>query len=129
MKRTDKQNKEYDVKLLATIECEEFEKKNPFEFYYYGCGPGGIGDWFVPDTMWGLSMRPACRIHDWDYRHGEGCSEEHRKECDQRLRDNCKIIVNYHTKSKIVKSLRYVRINTYYFMVRTCGKSSYWNER
>ncbi len=30
-----------------------------------GCGPGGIGDYFVPDTMYGLNMMPACIIHDW----------------------------------------------------------------
>ena len=43
---------------------EEIENKTG------GCGPGDIGDWFVPDTMYGESVFLACQIHDWMY--GEG---------------------------------------------------------
>lgn len=35
-----------------------------------GCGPGGFGDWLVPDRIWGLLIRPSCGIHDWMYRYG-----------------------------------------------------------
>lgn len=45
---------------------EEIENKTG------GCGPGKIGDWFVPDTMFGESVFLACQIHDWMY--GEGAS-------------------------------------------------------
>lgn len=117
------------MKLIRTVKCIKFEKKFPDEYLSYGCGPGGSGDKFVPDTMWGLSMTPACAQHDHDYRHGLGSSDAHRKECDQRLRDNCKIIVNYYSKNKIAKALRHVRVNTYYCMVRAFGGKAYWSER
>jgi len=26
---------------------------------YEGCGPGRVGDWMVPDSFWGLSVRVA----------------------------------------------------------------------
>ena len=29
-----------------------------------GCGPGSIGDWFVPDTVYGESIFLACQSHD-----------------------------------------------------------------
>jgi len=115
--------------LIAEEACWKFQANYPEEFHDYGCGPGGLGDWFVPDTMWGLSVRPACKIHDWDYRHGEGCSEEHRRECDERLRKNCLIIVDQFSKSEILRHLRHIRVNTYFYMVHWFGKKAYWSER
>ena len=35
-----------------------------------GCGPGKFGDRIVPDTVYGLSIKPACAIHDWEYSRG-----------------------------------------------------------
>lgn len=32
-----------------------------------GCGPKGIGDYLVPDSIWFLSVKAACKIHDWMY--------------------------------------------------------------
>ena len=115
--------------LIAEDACWDFQANFPEEFLSYGCGPGGLGDWFVPDTMWGLSVTPACRIHDWDYRHSEGWGEEHRLECDQRLRDNCLIIVNGRSRSKVLRSLRRLRVKTYYYSVRLGGGKAYWSER
>jgi len=117
------------MKLLRTKECLIFEKLFPDEYKSFGCGPGGIGDWFVPDTMWGLSVKKACQQHDHDYRFGRGSSKEHKKQCDDRMRDNMKIIVNKKSKSKILKAMRHVRIHTYYFWVRAAGGGSYWKER
>lgn len=36
-----------------------------------GFGPGGFGDHLVPDAMYGISMKPACRIQDLMYFIGE----------------------------------------------------------
>ena len=117
------------MRLKRTKKCLIFEKLFPDEYASFGCGPGGVGDWFVPDTMWGLSVREACRQHDYDYRSSNAASEEHRKQCDDRMRDNMRIIVNAKSDSKILKALRHVRINTYYWFVRSCGGGSYWKER
>ncbi len=32
-----------------------------------GCGPGKLGDYLVPDNLFGESIFLACRIHDWMY--------------------------------------------------------------
>jgi len=38
-----------------------------------GCGPSGIEP-IIPDKLLGLSIEDACRIHDWQYSHGD-CSK------------------------------------------------------
>ena len=113
--------------LIADAECWEFIKKFPEEFETYGCGPGGIGDLLIPDTMWGLSVRDACRIHDWGYRHCEEASEEDRARHDWMLRENAMTLVN--EGAKWLRSLRRKRVETYYSMVRKFGSSAYWSER
>lgn len=35
-----------------------------------GCGPRGFGSKIVPDRIWGLSIKPACIIHDFMYETG-----------------------------------------------------------
>ena len=115
--------------ILRTKQCIVFEKLHPEEYKRFSCGPGGIGDWMVPDTIYGLSMRPACRQHDYDYRFGNGASDEHRKECDARFKKNMHIIVHEESGSKMLKTMRHVRINIYYLSVRAFGSAAYWKER
>ena len=117
------------AELFADAECWEFKAKFPGEYANYGCGPGGVGDFLVPDTVWGLSIRDACRIHDWGYRHCEEASEEDRKRHDRILRNNSQRIVSAGTKWQWLKKLRYRRVLTYYQMVRGLGGPAYWNER
>ena len=117
------------IKLKRTAEAIIFEKLYPEDYKAFGCGPGGFWDWFVPDRMWGLSVKEACEQHDHDYRFGVGASNEHRKECDDRMKENMHIIVHEKSDSWILKQARHVRINTYYCFVRTCGGGSYWGER
>ncbi len=33
------------------------------------CGPGRLGDFFIPDSILDLKISPACYIHDlmWDF--------------------------------------------------------------
>ena len=118
-----------ELSLYADAECWEFKWAHPEEFASYGCGPGGIGDFFVPDTVWFLSIRDACRIHDWGYRHCEEASEEDRARHDRILKNNAERIVDFYTKSKKLKKLRYRRVLTYYQMVKNFGSKAYWSER
>lgn len=39
-----------------------------------GCGPRAIEP-IVPDKLWGLSIEPACRIHDYMYRADVDCDK------------------------------------------------------
>ena len=117
------------TELYADVVCWEFKRDFPEEFAGYGCGPGGIGDFLVPDTVYGLSIRPACQVHDHGYRHGKDASEEDRARHDRILKNNSLRIVDDHTKWWILKRLRYHRVEKYYIMVRAFGGPAYWSER
>ncbi len=117
------------VDLYADADCWDFKDMLPDEFNSYGCGPGGIGDFFVPDTVYGLSIREACRIHDWGYRHCKDGSEDDRARHDRILRNNSQRIVEAGTTWGWVKALRMRRVLTYYQMVRNFGSNAYWSER
>jgi len=32
-----------------------------------GCGPGKYGDKLVPDKIYGLNIKPACKVHDFSW--------------------------------------------------------------
>jgi hypothetical protein len=117
------------VELFADADCWKFKWDYPEEFSSYGCGPGGIGDFLVPDTVYGLSIREACRIHDWGYRHCEMSSEEDRARHDRILHNNSQRIITAGTDWRWVKVLRMRRALTYYQMVRNFGANAYWGER
>jgi hypothetical protein len=117
------------TELFADEKCWWFKDHYPDEFEAYGCGPGGIGDFLVPDTVYGLSIRDACRVHDWGYRHCQINSEEDRKRHDRILKNNSLRIVDDHTEWRWVRWLRYQRVEKYYVMVRAFGSRAYWSER
>jgi len=113
--------------LIADAACWQFKIDNPEEWETFGCGPGGVGDMLVPDTMWGLNINEACRVHDWYYRMYPDRSEEARKSADQIMHDNAVDIVNNADSGRILRFLRRLRCKTYFHMVRNFGKSS-WNQ-
>ena len=45
-----------------------------------GCGREGMENFFVPDTIWGLSITPVCRVHDWMYESASAAAEKHRNQ-------------------------------------------------
>ena len=114
--------------LLESRECTEFRIKYPAEFASYGCGPGEYS-WFVPNTVYGLSVLRACRVHDVDYRHGNGSSNAHRKQCDERFKANMFRIVDAGTANWVLRRLRFTRCRLYFRMVRIMGHHPYWSER
>jgi len=89
-----------------------------------GCGPGWFGDWIVPDTVWGLSIKRACRIHDWDYHIGTP-----KVEADLRFLENMQRIVISCTRWSWLKELRLRRVQTYYLAVRYAGDSAYAKDK
>lgn len=113
----------------GVIECENFKRNNPEEWKTFGCGPGGIGDYLVPDTMWGLDISEACRIHDWFYRFCPDRSEKAKRYADWLMLQNCLDIVHRESKSRIAKQLRIIRCHTYFFMVSTLGKKAWGSGR
>jgi hypothetical protein len=115
------------MKLHADPECHLFKDEHPDEWATFGCGPGGTGDYLVPDTMWGLDISEACRVHDWYYRFFSDRSPAAKKLADNLMLENTLHIVNTQSSNFFVKALRRVRCHTYYSMVNVFGKSS-WEE-
>ncbi len=85
-----------------------------------GCGPGKWGDWLVPDTVYGLSIKPACYIHDCNY--SEADTPEKRYEADLRLFRNSRRIIKLNS-NKFMCWLRMLRMSKYYVAVDLGGGS------
>lgn len=88
-----------------------------------GCGSSQAKFDFVPDTIYGLSVKLACHIHDWMYYHAEA-SEEARYEADRVLRNNLFRIIENH--GGWLRLLRRRRVWKYYRSVRMFGGAAFW---
>lgn len=92
-----------------------------------GCGPGGVGDRLVPDRMYGLSVRPACSIHDWMYHFGQDL--EDKKKADGVFLENMVRIIDTKTRWDWVKFLRRRRAKKYYKLVKWFGGPAFWDKK
>jgi len=90
-----------------------------------GCGPGGKGDWLVPDTIWFLSVREACRIHDYMYWRGK--TLEDKKEADRVFLNNMLRIIDEKSSWWGIRKLRRHRAKLYYLAVKNFGGPSFWD--
>ena len=104
----------------------KFKKEHPDEWAKFGCGPGGFGDYLVPDTMWGLDISEVCKIHDWYYRFYPDRGNVSRMVADDIMLDNARKIVKSKS-SWFLKFHRLVRCKVYYLMVSKFGQSS-WDQ-
>jgi len=90
-----------------------------------GCGPGKLGDIFVPDRFLGLCMRKSCAIHDWMYAFGETSVD--KKYSDSIFYQNMlTTIKNNPSKFQLVNWLRKQMAHKFYLAVKYCGKRSFW---
>ncbi len=103
--------------LFLTYEFEELL------FICNGCGAANSKFDFVPDTMWGMSIKPACNIHDFDYHIGKTIEDKQR--ADRRFLNNLLRLIN-RGKSKILKLLRRRRALKYYDAVDLMGGPAFW---
>jgi hypothetical protein len=117
------------MKLFAHPDCWKFIEEHPEDFKSFGCGPGGVGDILVPDTMYGMDVSDACRIHDWYYRFYSDNTEDGRRTADDILKNNLLRIVRAKSRNKIIRWLRVRRCRTYYSIVRFAGGPAYYEER
>jgi hypothetical protein len=106
-----------------TASTEEIEKKTG------GCGPGSIGDWFVPDSMYLESVYLACQIHDWCY--GEGETPEDKAIADRIFLWNMTVLIQdtpYQPGQKEKDALDIVRLRrvmSYYEAVSYGGSDAF----
>lgn len=87
-----------------------------------GCGRDGLEDKAIPDTIWGLDLKPTCRVHDWMYQVAKENARKHRdqerltaeeKFADATLAFNGVNTINQQTKSKVLRWLRLRRLYKY----------------
>ena len=107
----------------------------PKSFWYFrtldlsdiinGCGPGGAGDRLIPDTVYGLSVKPACAIHDWMYTIFN--DEAGFKLSNSLFLDNMTRINKSATKNSVIRFLRSRRIVKYYLAVKDFGRLFYYD--
>ena len=84
------------------------------------CGPGEqMGDWLVPDTMYFLSVQPACSIHDYMYSQAESKADQY--EADNTFFRNMITLIDKQTKWRVLRWLRHRRALKYYEAVRLGG--------
>ena len=118
------------IKLFAPPEYWAIPKKIRDN---WGCGPGWLGDLFIPDTLLGLSVKPACSIHDFYYRKWKDPSEEAREMADRIFKWNqIRIVINHHNKKGkfgLIFRHRIWRAEKRYQYVRKFGGLSWHNER
>lgn len=90
-----------------------------------GCGPGGVGDVFVPDSILWLDMYWACKIHDWCFavwndRPGFSLGNQIFKNNMSRI--------NIQAKGwKSMQRARVIPIAFCYFMVQFLGEPDYYD--
>lgn len=118
----------YAPKVYGYQPCSYFEaSQQMIKDVAGGCGPGGVGDLLVPDKMYGLSVRPACSIHDWMYHYGIDFDD--KKKADGVFLENMVRIIKKNTKWGWVKSLRLRRARIYFEAVSRYGGPAYWDEK
>lgn len=89
-----------------------------------GCGPGGFGDRLIPDTVWFLSVKAACKIHDWMflvYNCETGFELSNQVFMDNMAR------INQTTKQAWLRFLRARRIKKYHQAVCDFGRLFYYD--
>lgn len=87
---------------------------------------------FIPNTNWFMDITPASDIHDYDYCYPDTfkdalAAETAKSMADSRFKVNCNILVDHHGGSEWIRSLRRIRIEKYYLVLRQCGESSFKN--
>lgn len=90
-----------------------------------GCGPGGVGDYFVPDTVWFLKITLACKIHDWCFLVWN--NKEDFDKANNIFKNNMMRIIEQKKSSNWVKNIRRRRAWKYFKAVDCFGESSYYD--
>lgn len=99
--------------------------KDVREREYEGCGPGKIGDYFVPDSIFGVSITPACRVHDFMYSVGETIAD--KEEADRVFLNNMIRIVSDKSSNRFTRCIMLRIVKKYYQGVKYFGGPSFWD--
>lgn len=90
-----------------------------------GCGTKGWKGEFIPDTMYGLSVKEACNIHDVMYIFGR--TDKAKVEADRVFLINMNRLINDGSKFFLLRMLRRSRARKYYLAVKYFGGPAFWS--
>lgn len=111
------------IELVSPIEYTQLTPEAKEEICN-GCGAkGGIP---VPNTMYLLSIKEACQIHDFMY-HSSMTTED-KVTSDLVFKHNLIAIIEEETWFYFVEKLRKVRAEEYYLVVALWGDGAYWTK-
>ena len=127
-------------KVLQTIEMvADGRVKAPQSFVDFGaveltslcngCGSSQAKFDFVPDSIYGLKIYPACHIHDFQYAVGK--TIEDKREADRRFLNNMLRLIEADTNKirKFIKFLMRRRALKYYEAVNAFGGTAFWGNK
>lgn len=90
-----------------------------------GCGEEDWKGALIPENLLGLSVTPACNIHDWMYAKGKTIAD--KDEADRVFLNNMIRIINHGTDDFVLKKLRLAAAQTYYEAVCLFGGVAFWD--
>ena len=117
---------------LGLRASESFWQSSPHARGLRCNGAGASGGIKVPNTLWGLNVKPVFDIHDWDYAEGGGPAQ--RMAADIRMLVNSQLMIGNLTTRRwpfgpVLRWLRGVRANTYFNAVRNHGANAFATSR
>lgn len=89
------------------------------------CGAEDAAFDYVPDTVYGLSIKEACCIHD--YMYAGGLKQWDKERSDRIFLENMLHIIAEGTKWAWLRYLRKQRAYKYYMAVVKFGGPSFWS--
>ena len=94
-----------------------------------GCGSSKAKFDFVPDSIYGLTIKPACHVHDFQYYKGK--TIEDKQEADRRFLNNMLRLIEADISRlrKIIKPLMRRRALKYYEAVNAFGGTAFWGNK
>jgi len=93
-----------------------------------GCGPGGWKNKVIPDSILGVNIKPACMIHDVDYKLGE--TIEDKEVADRTFRNNMIRLIQAKKRAwRWTTRIRMRFANGYFFFVDNFGGPDFWENK
>jgi len=90
-------------------------------------GAGAAGDWrsrFIPNSMWGLSLKEVFYRHDYDYYIGR--TDEGKWDADINLLINCIILILEAESNIFLTYARMARAIKYFLAVHYKGHDAFY---
>lgn len=104
----------------------EYLAADPVEVFRIcnGCGSAQAKFDFVPDSIYGMDISPACYAHDWDYHHGKTTDDKRR--ADMRMLNNLLTLIQMQSANGFMRYIRNRRAFKYYDAVCIGGNRAFF---